>query len=131
MHTAPHKEAFFLVFEFEHLPPSRERVVMCKPSPSSHSDEPPIGTYAAVADRPVRGKIVDGNFDMLPNVRFGIDDAHVRLVSTAIDEYPIFQLKESMARIILTYKLLSETQIVTVRTTYGRMKASSSALCKR
>ena len=46
------------------------------------------------------------HLDVLPNVCFGADDTHIRLVCTTIYENAIVHLKESIPRIVL--KLFSK-----------------------
>jgi hypothetical protein len=40
-------------------------------------------------------------FDMLPDVRFGIDDTHIRLICPTIYEDPIIHLEKCIPSIIL------------------------------
>jgi hypothetical protein len=101
MHPSPYREALFLALIIEQLPSSREGVVMRKASPSGHCDKTPIRADAAASDRPIGGEVIGGYFDVLPDVRLGIDDTHVWLVSAPVDECSIFQLKEGMIRVVL------------------------------
>ncbi len=41
------------------------------------------------------------DLDMLPDVRFWVDDTHIRLVSTSIHKGPVVHLEEGIAGIIL------------------------------
>jgi hypothetical protein len=44
---------------------------------------------------------VPAHLDMLPDVRLWVDDAHIRLVSSAVHQNPVVHLKERVSRIIL------------------------------
>lgn len=39
--------------------------------------------------------------DMLPDIRFGIDYAHVGLIGAAIDEYSVVHLQKGVLRVVL------------------------------
>lgn len=41
------------------------------------------------------------DLDVLPNVRFRIDDAHVRLIGTPIYKRPVIHLQEGIASVVL------------------------------
>lgn len=41
------------------------------------------------------------DLDVLPDVGFGVDDAHVGLVSAAVDENSVVHLQERVLRVVL------------------------------
>lgn len=49
-----------------------------------------------------RGEIL-AHLDVLPNVGFWVDHAHVRLIGAAVDEYSVVQLKEAILGIVLPF----------------------------
>jgi hypothetical protein len=39
--------------------------------------------------------------DMLPNIGFWVDNAHIRLICTSVNQSPVIHLKEGIAGVVL------------------------------
>jgi hypothetical protein len=102
LHAASDAYTLLLSFIIEQLPAAAQRIVVRKASPPSYSYQPRITRYAGISDRPTVAYERGGDLDGLPDVRFGIDYAHVGLVCAAVDEKTIIELQEGMIRIILS-----------------------------
>ena len=58
-----------------------------------------------------RGWGADGEceyLDVLPDIRFGIDYAHVGLIGAAIDEYSVVHLQEGVLSVVLYSESVTE-----------------------
>ena len=66
---------------------------------------------------------------VLPNVRFGVDHAHVGLISTPVNQDAIIHLQECVLSVVLEISSDVE-QRHKERRTYRNMLPRSSALCK-
>ena len=74
---------------------------MDKTPPTRDGDEPAIGAQGRVTYGPVRRHVALGDLDMLPYIRFGVDDAHIWLVCAAVDKNAIVHLQERVLGIVL------------------------------
>lgn len=74
---------------------------MDKPSSPSNRNESAICAQRRVPDWPICGHVALRNFDVLPDVRFGVDDTHVRLVCATIDENAVVHLQKRILGIVL------------------------------
>ena len=99
--SALHCEGLLLTLVCKHLPSARCRAIVHETSPASDGDEPAIGAQGRISYGPVRRHVALGDLDMLPYIRFGVDDAHIWLVRTAIDKNAIIHLKEPVLGVVL------------------------------
>ena len=102
----------------KYFPSTGGGTIMYKSTPSSDGNETAVNADGGVPDRPVRREIVLRNldgvndcisflserqhyFNMLPDVRLGIDNTHIWLIGPAIYQYPIVHLQERIFTVIL------------------------------
>lgn len=82
-----------------------------------------------------RGKRILAHLDVLPDIGFWVDHAHVRLVGAAIDENSVVQLEKAILGIILSFsKPVVSTRANAVLAggwTYGRVRSGHCALGER
>ena len=119
---------------------------MRKASPTSNCDQSPVSANRRVAYRPIRCQIFLGYLEtilkqshfhmqsetslyVLPNVRFGVDHAHVGLISTPVNQDAIIHLQECVLSVVLEISSDVEQRYIE-RRTYRNMLPRSSALCK-
>lgn len=69
--------------------------------------------------------------DALPYIGFGVDHAHVWLISSTVHEDAVVHLKEGILRVVLRGKSVSVRFTVKGPRTYRRVLACSCALCER
>ena len=96
-----HSEGLLLPLVGKHLPPSRRRTIVHKTASTGDCDEPAICAQGRISDRPVRGHVALWDLDVLPDIRLGVDDAHIGLVGTAIDKNAVVHLQKCILRVVL------------------------------
>ena len=99
--TAFDSERLLLPLVREHLPPSGCRAIVDKTSSARDGNQSAVRTYRGVPDGPIGRHVVLRDLDVLPYVRFGVDNAHVWLVCTAVHEHTIVHLEERILSVVL------------------------------
>ena len=91
---------------------------MRKSSSASNCDQSPVSANRRVAYRPIRCQIFlryletilkqrhyyaqsGTNLYVLPNIRFGVDHAHVGLISTPVNQDAVIHLQKCVLRVVL------------------------------
>lgn len=116
---------------------------MCEAALSGDGDQASIGRDDSVTNRVLRCQIGVGylrapesealelrcsgediaHLDVLPNIGFWVDDAHVRLIGAAVDENSVVELEEAILGIVLpsSNPVISEKAMLARELTYGRV----------
>jgi hypothetical protein len=97
----PNRECLLLYLISESFPSPRGGTVMYKTPSARYGYQSAIRAQSRVSYRPVRCEIALRDLDALPDVGFGVNNAHIWLICAAVYQNAVIHLKERILSVVL------------------------------